>query len=71
MPKFTYYQLRGTAANLIYNEPKYRMYHDLFLTHAPNSMSERYYVDPDKTILDECLGWLYGRIFGTVAPSEG
>ena len=30
MPKFTYYQFRGTSANLIYNEPKYRMYHECF-----------------------------------------
>ena len=51
MPKFTYYQFRGTSASLIYNEPQYRMYHELFLAHAPRSIAERHYVDPD--IIDQ------------------
>jgi len=69
-PQITYYQFRRTSSTLIYNEPKYRIYNGLWLGHAPQTVAERHYSVAEETMLDECLGWLHGQIFGTEVPSE-
>lgn len=69
-PKITYYQFRKTSASLIYNEPKYRSYHQLWLSHAPDTVAEIYYVDTDKTLLDGTIAWLHDQIFGIPSNLE-
>jgi len=64
VPAITYYQFRRTSASLIFNEPKYRMYNELWLAHSPRSVADRHYNAPDSTILDDCVAWLHDKIFG-------
>jgi hypothetical protein len=64
IPAISYYQFRKTSASLIYNEPKYRMYNGLWLAHSPRSVADRHYNAADATILDDCIAWLHGKIFG-------
>jgi hypothetical protein len=52
---------RKTSANLIANS-EHRGFEDLFLGHAPRSVSATYYTNPDETILDEALQWLGGEL---------
>jgi integrase len=70
MPRIAYYQLRKTSASLISNEPKYRMFNELWLGHAPHSVADRHYNALDDTILDECLAWLHDKYFGLETPSS-
>jgi integrase len=70
IPAVKYYALRKTTASLIKNEPKYRMLNELWLGHAPLSMADRHYNALDDTILDDCLAWLHGKIFGTTASQR-
>lgn len=69
-PKITYYQFRRTSSTLIYNEPQYRIYNDLWLGHAPQTIAEQHYSVAGDTMLDGCIAWLYGQIFGANPPSE-
>jgi hypothetical protein len=64
VPNITYYQFRKTSASLIKNELKYRMLNELWLGHAPRSVADKHYNADDDTILDECIAWLYCKIFG-------
>jgi len=64
IPKIAYYQFRKTAASLIYNEPQYRLYNELWLGHAPQSVADKFYNAPEDTILDACIDWLHDKIFG-------
>ena len=64
VPAISYYQFRKTSATLIYNEPQYRIYNELWLAHSPKSVADRHYNNPDRTILDETILWLRGKIFG-------
>jgi len=69
-PPITYYQFRRTSASLIFNEPKYKIFNGLWLGHAPQTVADESYNVVGDTILDECLDWLHGRIFGTELPSD-
>ena len=64
VPSISYYQFRKTSASLIKNEPKYRMLNELWLAHSPRSVADRHYNAIGDTILDECIAWLHGKIFG-------
>lgn len=69
-PAITYYQFRKTSASLIFNEPRFKMYNELWLAHAPRSVADRHYNSTDDTILDECIDWLHNRFFDTELPLE-
>ncbi len=51
-------QLRKTSADLLYNNPKFRPLHVLFLGHAPRTIAERFYVNDDPKTLDAAIKWL-------------
>ena len=70
MPSISYYAHRRTGSTLIYNEPQFRGLDELWLGHAPKTVRGKHYNADDITILDACLAWLHGRIFGSVL-SEG
>ena len=69
-PPVTYYAFRRTASTWISNESKYRIYGNLWLGHAPQTVADRHYNVNDDTVLDECIAWLYGQVFGAKALSE-
>ena len=66
----TYYQFRKTSSTLIYNEPQYWIYNELWLGHAPQTVADLHYNVNDDTVLDECIAWLHDYIFGTKTASE-
>ena len=68
--EIAYYQLRRTSSTQISNEPRYRIYSDLWLGHAPQSVADKHYNVPEDTLLDECIAWLHGKIFGAETPPE-
>jgi len=70
VPEVSYYQLRKTSATLIYNEPKYRIYNELWLAHSPRSVADRHYNAVEDTILDDCIAWLHSQYFGFPATSD-
>ena len=70
VPAISYYQFRKTSASLIHNEPKYRTFNALWLAHSPRSVADRHYNADDDTILDDCVAWLYDKIFDSKAPLE-
>jgi hypothetical protein len=51
-------QLRKTSANLLYNNPKYRELHTLFLGHSTRTVAEKFYVDNEVITLDDAIAWL-------------
>ena len=69
-PKTTYYAFRRTSSTLISNEQKYRIYGNLWLGHAPQSIADRHYNVTEDTLLDECIEWLHCKIFDAKSPSE-
>jgi integrase len=70
-PSISYYQFRKTSASLIYNEPKFRIYNELWLAHSPRSVADRHYNAVEDTILDGCIAWLHDQYFGLMEPVEG
>jgi integrase len=69
-PSTTYYSFRRTVSTLIFNEPEYMGLAWLWLGHAPNTTAKEHYIAPSKTVLDGCIDWLHGEIFGSKSPSE-
>lgn len=68
MPAIAYYQFRKTSATLIYNEPRFRIYNELWLAHSPRSVADKHYNEVGDTILDDCITWLHGKFFDVVPP---
>jgi len=64
-PSVTYYSFRRTVSTLIFNEPEYMGLAWLWLGHAPNTTAQEHYIAPSETVLDQCIEWLHGEIFGT------
>ena len=56
-------QLRKTSSDLLYNHPKYRPLHILFLGHSPRTVAEKFYVTDDTKTLDQAIKWL-GEKYG-------
>ena len=52
---------RKTGATIL--NKQYPDYVELYLGHAPRTVSQRSYVDPDTQRFDEAIGWL-GQQFG-------
>ena len=42
----------------------------LWLGHAPKTTAGQHYVAPSNKILDRCIAWLHGQIFGANIPSD-
>ena len=61
--------LRKTSSDLLYNHKEYRPLHALFLGHSPRTVAERFYVNVNKSTLDNAIEWL-GQQYG-ILPSEG
>jgi hypothetical protein len=64
-PHISYYRFRKTVSTLIFNEPEYMGLAWLWLGHAPNTTAKEHYIAPSETVLDRCIDWLHGEIFGT------
>ena len=50
--------LKKTSASLIRGNKEYKGLEDLFLGHAPQSMSDRHYAKPPQELLGEAIEWL-------------
>ena len=50
--------LKKTSASLLRASKEYKGLEDLFLGHAPQSMSDRHYAKPPQDLLGEAIGWL-------------
>ena len=61
--------LRKTSATLLRGNEKYTGLEDLFLGHAPRTMSDRHYSGIPHELMANALDWL-GRELGLVAGSE-
>ena len=61
--------LKKTSASLLRDNPKYTSLEDLFLGHAPQSMSDKHYTQAPQTLFDEAITWL-GTEFEIPATSE-
>ncbi len=53
---------RKTAASLINSNSKYASVAQLFLGHAPQSVAERHYLQPDLALLHAAIAWLAGQL---------
>lgn len=51
-------RLRKTSANLLYNHKEFKPLHTLFLGHSPQTVAERFYVEPEDDTLDDAIDWL-------------
>ena len=54
---------RATSSNLLFNDPRFRTYHELFLDHSAKSVAEKHYVSNDANTLDDAIGFL-GKQYG-------
>ena len=64
----TFKLLRKTSATLLRGHEKYSGLEDLFLGHAPRSMSDRHYASAPNQLLAGALGWL-GAQFGLASSA--
>lgn len=55
--------LRKTSATLIRSQAEFRGLEDLFLGHAPSTMSDRHYAQPPEDLLAAATDWL-GTVYG-------
>ena len=69
-PRVTYYAFRRTGSSFISNESRFMSLDWIWLGHAPEKMSDKAYNAKEPTILDDCLEWLHGKIFGLIGQSE-
>jgi integrase len=60
---YTPKMFRATSANILYNEPRFRQYHELFLDHSLKTVAQKSYVTDKPLTLDEAIDWL-GEQYG-------
>ncbi len=65
----TFRSLRKTAATLLRGSEKYNGIEDLFLGHAPRTMSDKHYAGVPHELMASALDWL-GQQFGLVAVGK-
>ncbi|MBC8869807.1 MAG: tyrosine-type recombinase/integrase [Planctomycetes bacterium] len=61
--------LKKTSASLLRDNPKYTSLEDLFLGHAPQSMSDKHYAKAPQSLFDDAIAWL-GTEFDIAATED-